>query len=132
MTDLPEPLFAEPLPSLAPDADGEEVLAVMRPALERLADPTVDVDDLERHLDIARHAVYAAATAAQEDGWRLRRVVQVEEWTAEAARRQHDWVRAYRAWRTAFWIRHQAGDDMARAKIVLDAIRILRDRTPAS
>ncbi|MEN0062008.1 MAG: hypothetical protein AAGA48_07625 [Myxococcota bacterium] len=126
MTELPEPLFAEPLPKVAPTPSGESLLGVMQSAWEGLRDPDVDPEEVARRLDVARHAAYAHATAAMEDGWRLRRVVQVEEWTAELARRASDWSAAYLAWRTAFWIRHQAGDDMARAKLVLDQLRALR------
>jgi len=126
LNDLPEPLFAEPLPEVAPDEAGERLLEVMREALSAVRDPHCDRDETERQVDIARHAVYASATSAMEDGWRLRRVVQVEEWTAELARRDQDWHRAYVAWRTAFWIRHQAGDDVARSRRVLEVLGDLR------
>lgn len=126
MTPLPEPLFAEPLPAIAPDEEGARLLEVLRPALAAVLDRARDREETERYLDIARHAAYAHATGAMEDGWRLRRVVQVEEWTAEIARRDHDWHRAYVAWRTAFWIRHQAGDDVARSRAVLDRLADLR------
>ncbi len=124
--DLPEPLFSDPLPSVAPDEAGTRLLEALRPAFDALRDPECDPEETERRLDVARHAAYAFATAAMEDAWRLRRVVQIEEWTAEAARRHGDWVRAYGAWRTACWIRHEVGDDMARSRLVLERLRELR------
>ncbi|MEO0604810.1 MAG: hypothetical protein AAF211_25485 [Myxococcota bacterium] len=126
MTELPEPLFAEPLPAVAPDEAGARLLDVLRPALEAIRDRGCDREETERRLDVARHAAYTLATSAMEDGWRLRRVVQVEEWTAEVARRNQDWTRAYGAWRTASWLRHEAGDDMARSRLVLELLRGLR------
>jgi len=128
--ELPVPLFVEPLPAVAPDSEGASLLETMRTARQAIEDPDRDPDDVERCLDTARHAAYALATAAMEDGWRLRRVVQVEEWTAEVARRDGDWKRAYGAWRTAFWIRHTAGDDMARSKLVLERLRAKRELGP--
>ena len=131
MTDLPDPLFAEPLPSVAPDSAGAALLEVIGPALVAIRVTQMQRELVERRLDVARHAVYAAATAAMEDVWRLRRVVQVEEWTAEVARRDRDWSRAYRAWRAAFWIRHTVGDDIARSRLVLDRLRELLASSPA-
>ena len=84
-------------------------------------------------LHALRFEAYRQASTSWEDPWRVTRVAEVEELTAELAFRQGDAEAAWRSWRGGWWIRRlleeEGGELRAHADHIMVRLRAATGRT---
>lgn len=98
---IPRPLLLARPPTEAPDVAAEALLQLLVATHELALMGQAGPEQLHE----LRFEAYRQAATSWEDHWRIARVADVEEISAEIAAQRGDLEGAWRDWRAAWWIR---------------------------
>ncbi|HHO49777.1 MAG TPA: hypothetical protein ENK18_02635 [Deltaproteobacteria bacterium] len=126
----PRPLFRAGPPPEAPDPAAAALLSSLVALHEAALQRAAGLDQL----GAVRFEAYRQASTTWDDPWRIARVADVEEISAELALQRGDLQRAWEDWRAGWWIRRlldgpgEGGVLRVHADQVMELLRIAMGR----